>query len=288
MLFKKQRVRALNHFKDTLIETITVNRFHEASLVPKRITDDNNFVETEVVVSLTTYSKRINDVYLVIESIAQQTVKPNRLILWLSEDEFNIDSIPQTLARRIEQGLEVRFCKDTKSFKKIIPTLELCPDSIIITIDDDYIYPHDMIENLLLEHRQHPNAVVGNRAHEVVFNGGSIDQYRNWKKEVQYQSDNLFVTGCGGILYPPKSLHPMVTDVELFTELCPHADDLWLFAMSKLNGTEVRKASRARDFHDFVELPGNRDMGLNQINVRGRKNDEQMQAICNKLELTFA
>ncbi|WP_434996880.1 hypothetical protein ACRZ5S_09595 [Vibrio scophthalmi] len=286
MFFKKKRVRALNNIKENIIETITLNRFQEASKIPKRITDNNNFVEDEVVVSLTTYSKRINDVYLVIESIAQQTIKPNRFILWLSDDEFTIDTIPQTLKCRLEQGLEVRFCKDIKSYKKIVPTLDLCPNSIIITIDDDYIYPHDTIESLLLEHRQHPKAVIGNRAHEIVFKSSEIDKYRKWNKEVDYQSKNLFVTGCGGILYPPKSLHPKVMDIDLFTELSPHADDLWLFAMAKLNGTEIRR-SNGRRFSDFVELPGNKDMGLNQINVKGRKNDDQMEAICKNLDLVL-
>ena len=49
-------------------------------------TTDSKIAETEIIVSLTTHSYRINDVYLAIESIMQGTMLPNRIILWLSEE----------------------------------------------------------------------------------------------------------------------------------------------------------------------------------------------------------
>ena len=50
----------------------------------------------QLIVSLTTYDKRLYEVYLTIESIFQQTVKPNKVILWLADDMQNTP-IPQTL-----------------------------------------------------------------------------------------------------------------------------------------------------------------------------------------------
>ncbi len=282
MFWKKRKER------DNVImlrnELIT-NNFRVSSSKLKYLTN-NGVNSNNIVVSLTSYSKRVHDVYLVLESIALQTVKPDRVILWLSEDEYDINSIPKTLSNRIPFGLEVKFCKDIKSYKKIIPTLELCPDNIIVTIDDDYLYPHDTVENLLSEHLKYPDAILGNRAHEITLKNGKVDEYRQWKKEVEHQSDKVFLTGCGAILYPPKSLYDSVTNQNLFMDLCPHADDIWLFAMAKLNKTEIRKAN-GRDFSDFVELQGNRDMGLNNFNVKGRGNNSQFEAVANYFQLNF-
>ena len=41
-----------------------------------------------VVVSMTTYGKRVRTVHLAIESIARGAVRPARLILWLDEPEL--------------------------------------------------------------------------------------------------------------------------------------------------------------------------------------------------------
>ena len=106
-------------------------------------------VNTNVTVSLTTYSSRIYEIYLVIESIFQQTLKPNKIILWLDEDEFSDETIPLSLKRQQKRGLIIRYCNNMKSYKKLVPTLQLYPDDIIVTIDDDTICPSDMIERLL-------------------------------------------------------------------------------------------------------------------------------------------
>lgn len=42
---------------------------------------DRRYASHDIIVSLTTYGKRIWDVYLAIESIMQQTFKPNRIVL---------------------------------------------------------------------------------------------------------------------------------------------------------------------------------------------------------------
>ena len=101
--------------------------------------------ETELIVSFTTYNKRIHDVHLVVESIAQQTVKPHRLLLWLDEDEFTQDTIPLILHKQIERGLDIRFCPNYRSYKKLVPTLQCFPNANIITVDDDILYPHDIV-----------------------------------------------------------------------------------------------------------------------------------------------
>jgi predicted transcriptional regulator len=48
----------------------------------------------------------------------QGTIKPNRIILWLSKDEFINQQIPITLQKQKKRGLEIEFCDELFSYKK--------------------------------------------------------------------------------------------------------------------------------------------------------------------------
>lgn len=241
----------------------------------------------ELIVSFTTYSKRIHDVHLVIESIAQQTVKPNRLILWLDEDEFSLDTIPLIIHKQIDRGLEVRFCPNYRSYKKLIPALKEFPEANIITIDDDVLYPHDMIELLYKEHKDNPECIIGHRAHKITFTANAhIQPYRKWHQEINSSEvhDCIFFTGVGGIMYPSNSLEQRVLSTDVFMSICPNADDVWFKAMALLNGTKSKKVDDSRDFSSrFLLLENSQDIALGNSNVID--NDAQIEAVFKKYDL---
>ena len=133
------------------------------------VCDNSYFDDGQVVVSLTSYGKRIYEVYLTIESIMQQTIKPNRIVLWL-EDGLKDKEVPNLLERQQVRGLEIRYCKDIKSYKKLIPTLRAFPDDYIITIDDDVIYEFDVVENLPKSYKKMPGFVYANRVKRMELN----------------------------------------------------------------------------------------------------------------------
>ena len=110
----------------------------------------------KVIVSLTTFPKRINRIWIVIESILNQTIGPDKIILWLSEEQFkDINDLPSNLLKLTGRGLDIRFVKeDLKSYKKYYYSFKEYPNDIIITVDDDIIYPNNMIANLLLYHQK--------------------------------------------------------------------------------------------------------------------------------------
>lgn len=195
-----------------------------------------------IVISLTTFDKRIDDVYLCIESLLQQSLRPNRIILWLSEEEFpHGTELPATLLRQKSRGLEICFCsRDIGPYKKIIPTLSLCPEDNIVTVDDDVMYPVDMLDLLYRRHLVFPKAVVANVTHQLARDpNGKLMPYKQWPRgyQVDAPKDDVYPVGIGGVLYPPNSFHPLVLDESLFTRLCPRADDVWLKIMAKKVGT---------------------------------------------------
>ena len=102
---------------------------------------------TEIIVSLTTHGRRIYEVYLAIESIMQGSRKPDRIVLWLSSDIQGV-SLPLTLLKQMKRGLIVKFTEDIGPYTKLVPALTEYPDSVIVTIDDDILYPYDTLELL--------------------------------------------------------------------------------------------------------------------------------------------
>ena len=102
--------------------------------------------DVRVIASLTTFPERITSVKETIKALLLQTCKPDELVLWLANEQFpeGEQSLPQDLLALKEFGLTIKWCKDIRSYKKLIPALKEYPNDIIITFDDDYYY--DCIE----------------------------------------------------------------------------------------------------------------------------------------------
>ncbi len=276
---------------DTLIDTkIKTNYLLNSALTSVEsitVPVKNNAIE--LIVSFTTYNKRIHDAHLIIESIAQQTVKPNRVVLWLDEEEFTLDSIPAVLKKQLARGLEIRFCPNYRSYKKLIPTLELFPKADIITIDDDLIYPYDFVEILMREALEFQDTILCFQAHKICFKtNGILQPYSQWDLNTKDMTPSkyIFPVGAGGIFYPCGTLSDNVTDKQLFTELAPSADDVWFKGMSLLQGVKCKKITDSREFYiRFLKLMDNQDIGLFNINVTNGGNDRQILDVFNKYNL---
>ena len=236
--------------------------------------------ERNLTVSLTTYAHRIHNVHLTVESLLRQTVRPNRIILWLSEDEFCDETIPEILKRQKSRGLQIRYCEDLRSYKKLIPTLTLFPDDIIITTDDDMVYPHDQIERLYRAHMKEPEVVHCNRAHFMrVSNSQGLQPYQTWEYECSRSESSMLVfpTGCTGVIYTREQFDDEVSNTAAFTELCPHADDIWFKLMTALRGTKCRIIPDARPLGHYLKIPDIHHQGL--ININRTANDQQLEKV---------
>lgn len=114
------------------------------------------------IISLTTYSKRIFNIPTVLDTIFNQTHKPDFVVLNLAYDEI----IPIEVQAYIEsRPIEVNRVPDTKVFKKLIPTLKKYPNDVVISIDDDWLYPENMVEDFMTIHHQYPDyPISGNKS----------------------------------------------------------------------------------------------------------------------------
>lgn len=245
--------------------------------------------EREVIVSLTTYGKRLYDVYLAIESIMQGSMKPDRIVLWLSDDILGKE-LPLSLQKQKGRGLEVMYCKDIRSYTKIIPSMRMFPEAVIVTIDDDVVYSFDMLEKLVVAYRENPSAIYANRIHRIHTDsdGQPLGYNDCWEHEVYDFEDSPgnFFTGVGGVLYPPHCLDDEVFNENIFLDICPSADDVWLNAMALKKGTPVRRVlTHDPKGNEYLINPMVQDTSLSNINVLNKANDIQIRAVFNKYDL---
>lgn len=244
----------------------------------------------QITVSLTTYGKRLYDVYLTIESIMQGTMKPNRIVLWL-EDALTDTPLPRTLLMQQQRGLEIYYTKDIRSYKKLIPALTKYPDDVIITIDDDVIYDIDVVENLVQAYIRQPHAIYASRVRTIQLDGHNQPApYKKWKRaETGQLSPRNFFTGVGGVLYPPHCFDSEVFDENVFMQLCPSGDDIWFYAMGLKNDYYVSKVFTHNPLGENYTINLRvQDMALMRVNTGGRlsRNDVQLRAVLKHYNLT--
>ena len=238
--------------------------------------------EEKIIVSLTSFPARINTVGYAIKSLFNQTVKPDRIILWLAETQFQGVELPNLLKELCEKGLEIRFCKDLRSHKKYYFALqEQQSNELVITYDDDLIYPEDSIERLYKTHQKFPDCVVCNRAQLCTEENGGLGKYDTWtvysSEGVKKPSASLFPSTGGGTLYPYQSVDEEVFNDEVMRITALTADDLWMRFMSAKKGTRVIKTRKAH--RTFSTLEGSQTEGLQQENCIGGENDRALDRL---------
>lgn len=209
------------------------------------------FIKTKIkqqnIISLTSYPARINIVSNVIKTLLNQTVMPDKIVLYLSKNEFHNKKLPSELINMQNNIFEIRFVeKNYKSFNKLIHALYNFPFANIITVDDDILYPRTLVYKLLKTHKKHPNDICANRIRYINIINNEIQPYVTWalsekrsfidKKKHDYKN---FFCGVGGVLYPPRSLYKDVFDSEKFTKLCSRQDDVWFWAMAVQNNRKI-------------------------------------------------
>ncbi|MBK4216366.1 glycosyltransferase family 2 protein [Paracoccus caeni] len=227
-----------------------------------------------LIVSLTSYSARFGTLALTLRGLLGQTVRPDRVILWL--DEGDETRLPEDV--RALDGLEIATCPNWRSYKKIVPTLLAHPSAYIVTADDDVYYPAEWLAGLV-DAAASGAAVACHRAHRVALNAaGQPAPYGEWAHNIDApeRSGLIFLTGVSGVIYTPGVFHADVTRDDLFTSLAPRSDDVWLYWMHRLNGVEAQKiGGRAR----ILEWEGSQAQSLRSENLHGTGNDQAVAAL---------
>ena len=239
--------------------------------------------DMRIIVSLTSYPARIKLVPYTIVSMLNQTVKPDKIILWLGEDQFPDRKLPKVFDKLRACGVDIEFREDIGPHTKYFYAMQEYPEDIIITVDDDWVYDSNIVEKLYKSYMINPECVSAIRFHKIKFlPNGRPDKHDNWYLEytnaLGTKSQSYFACGVGGVLYPPNSLHKEAFNVEAIRKLCPKADDVWLKIMETMNNTKVAGASNTGTIPGWV-LVGSQATGLWHFNCTEGQNDIQREAV---------
>ncbi|MDL0434021.1 FkbM family methyltransferase [Marinobacter sp. TBZ242] len=236
----------------------------------------NHKLPQKLVVSLTSYEARFATLHLTIKSLLCQSVVPDEVVLWIAEEEKGL--LPEKVTQLETFGLRVAYCKDIRSYKKIVPTLEEYAGWFVVTADDDLFYGHGWLEGLVTAWSGSYDDIVAHRAHKIELNKKGIPQeYVKWKWQVgvcEIPDGYIFPTCGAGTLFPPGAFHEDVTKKEKFIALCPDADDVWLYWMFSINGKKARVSGYN---FEMIEWPNAEATPLWHKNLKEGGNDEKIR-----------
>lgn len=194
----------------------------------------------KIIISLTSFPKRLPTLHLVIESLFRQTVKPDKIILYLTQSQVpDIDRLPKKLKDLQKRGLDIVLCPDEiRSHTKYFYAMQQYPDDIVITVDDDLFYRSDLVATHLKNTEKYPGCVIANWVKEII---PGKEKYTEWpdKSGKASRSKNYLILGVSSVLYPAHALHPDAFNVENIRKLSLTADDVWITSMLLKQGTEV-------------------------------------------------
>lgn len=197
--------------------------------------------EEKIIISMTSYPQRFSTIGEPLNSLLRQSVKPDKIIVWLGSDSSREDLTDEMLEFE-KKGIEFRFDqnKNLKPHKKYFYALQEFPQDLVITVDDDIIYPRNTIKSLITAHKKYPNNICARRVHKIALdNNHQIAPYLKWDYEYRGEvrpSKSLFATNGAGTIFPHGCLPKEAFNAADIERYCLNADDVWLWYWEQKQG----------------------------------------------------
>ncbi len=242
----------------------------------------------KIIVSLTTFPKRFPQLDLCLKSLVVQRFKPDKIIVYLGND-CNKSMLTETMLKYQKYGIEYRFDEEENLMphKKYFYAMQEYPDAVIVTADDDIIYPRNWLESLYRSYKMYPNSVSARRVHYIKIKGKEFAPYDHWEdqcRRIKQPSMRLIATGNSGVLYPPHCFDKKAFDIDAIKKTCLRADDIWLKCCEIKNRIPVVWVPNWEVMLPEIDELGNEK--LSNENVFTGTNDDVLQRVMNELELT--
>jgi len=244
-----------------------------------------NVHRSDIIVSLTTVPKRVDALDTVLKSLMLQTFAPKGIYLYVPQYSQR-DKTPYVIPARFRSLLSVsikQIDKDWGPATKFLPAVLTLPDDqLVMSVDDDVIYPYDFIERLHSMSRLHPNSVLGTR-------GWDVPRSLKWA-----ESGTLFgtaleagkvvsvdvITGCGGILFKPRFFDKTaLAALDSVPREAFFVDDIWISGnLAKKQVPRLVIPVKARHKTQFLRYAINKRSSLiNRENAGGHNNDVMLR-----------
>lgn len=118
---------------------------------------------SDIIISLTTIPERLDMITPTLISLLAQSRQAARILLWLPEKSIRSGAqyvVPSWLAEL--KSVEIRRCEDKGPATKFLFALrELPPDTRVLVVDDDKIYPYTFLEQMEKQADLFPEYALG-------------------------------------------------------------------------------------------------------------------------------
>lgn len=234
-----------------------------------------------VVVSLSTLPDRIANLRGTLECLLRQTRPPDEIVI----------AIPEFSIRQQRGYLIPAFLKEWPTVRvlhaerdwgpatKFIPAIQAelasaAPETLIVVVDDDRLYPPDAIATFLQYRTALPDSAL-------CFRGAAMPRSFDWREAKMLHGHKLrspqavaVITGCGGYLVQPKFFDASLWDYSAVPESAFYMDDIWISGCLDRSGVKkyvvpcsstlrsVKAQSRSMTLHD---VPGGRQPSNNEV-----------------------
>ena len=257
-----------------------------------------------VLISIALIAQRLQAAPAVLNSLINQDMPASEIHVFASNQPYLHDNgirnehFPAEVQAMQDNGfINIHFTANIGPYRKLLPILQerWSEDCLIITADDDTIYPSDFVANLVNKHRAFPDSIITNRARYMTCRREGLSPYRSWPvcpAEIKLctlgHSDkkcHWFPTGKDGVLYRPHFFTDRIFD-RAFLSLAPYNDDVWFKFMSLRKSVYVVLADQYDD-QKFIEMPKNgraRLWDTNSDSTFHLNNDKQIENVISYCE----
>jgi len=242
-----------------------------------------------IIVSLTTIPPRFNYLHITIDSILSQTILPDKIIINIPKIYNNYSSNYTLPCFSDDKVIINNDVKDYGPATKLLGLYDyelynnMSDNDIIIVIDDDRIYNKDLIKQMLLFNKDHPNKVL-------TVAGWDIESITNNKKQprgMAFKKEGFIdlLGGCCGFLIEKKNCP--FNNKEIFSlekdDNKYYVDDIWISGFITLNNIDIFLIPNATNMDEYRHYNDNISALCDE--TRDYKNIECIEYFINKYDI---
>ena len=230
-----------------------------------------------VVGSLTTIPSRIGHIEKTLHSIIDQSYKLDELYLNIPYS-CSRENIEYVIPDSFSNYCNIIRGQDYGPLTKLIGPLliEQDPDTVIITFNDDAIYPESLVEKLLSKHAKDPEVAIGSSGIKIgafpFYLSMTFNDFTHNKRWFAFNVNNNgelvdILLGSSGILYVRK----FFPDVDHIGKLLEHIEDNVLFRNESVLVSGL--LSQRNIDRRVYRMPCVEDSGNNNNSLSNNKSD---------------
>lgn len=242
---------------------------------------DINSKNKRVVITLSTLPDRYQKLVKTLKSLKEQDYKVDEIYLSLPTFSVRMNiKYPPLNEEILKLAKPVYIEKDYGPITKLLGALysEENSDTIIISCDDDYIYPKNFVSSLIAKHNSFPNSALGSSGMLIKYacpfcaihpNLSEI-QYRIPKIQIENDGRKVDILyGFSGVLYL-RGFFPRKEDLNMLLSISMSDQDLFLNDDIVISAFLAKHGIERRIFKDIPKV----EHVLNDKGIRERSQYE--------------